>query len=213
MALRRTNSRLDLPSSSSPLMSSSTTTLPLPSHFFLSVSPRKPKHRTIYFALFVLIGLSTYIFFVARPALAFSQLTLRANSGSINGGGGSGRRLQIVFDTEELKQLPHSRVFRLPADYQSKLKASNAERPQVQLNESQELAAISSFLASLPQNVIPPSVDPSRPIDPELVLDFDTRGPRAADGVQEIVEDVWTRNPVILFSKVCPVVMMVSLNC
>jgi hypothetical protein len=105
------------------------------------------------------------------------------------------------LDTEELKQLPHSRVFRLPADYQSKLKTSNAERPQVQLDESQELAAVSSFLASLPQNVIPPSVDPSRPIDPQLVLDFDTRSPRAADGVQEIVEDVWTRNPVILFSK------------
>jgi hypothetical protein len=71
----------------------------------------------------------------------------------------------------------------------------------VQLNESQELAAVSSFLASLPQNVIPLSVDPSRPIDPQLVLDFDTRSPRAVDGVQEIVDDVWTRNPVILFSK------------
>lgn len=154
--------------------------------------------------LFVLIGLSTYIFFVARPTLAFSHLTLRADSGSINGGGDSGRRLKIVFNTEEQKQLPHSRLFRLPADYQWKLKPSTAERPQVQLNESQELAAVSSFLASLPQNVIPPFVDPSRPIDPQLVLDFDTRSPRAADGVQEIVEDVWTRNPVILFSKVRP---------
>jgi hypothetical protein len=64
------------------------------------------------------------------------------------------------------------------------------------------LAAVASFLASLPQNVIPPSVDPSRSIDPQLVLDFDTRGPRAADELRTIVEDVWTQNPVVLFTKV-----------
>jgi hypothetical protein len=72
----------------------------------------------------------------------------------------------------------------------------------VQLDQSQELAAVTSFLASLSQNVIPYSVDPSRPIDPQLVLDFDTRSPRAVDEVRKIVEDVWAQNPVVLFSKV-----------
>ena len=76
------------------------------------------------------------------------------------------------------------------------------ERPQIQLNQSEELAAVASFLASLPQNVIPPSIDPSRSIDPQLVLDFDTRSPRAADEMRTIVEDVWTQNPVILFTQV-----------
>ena len=66
---------------------------------------------------------------------------------------------------------------------------------------------MTSFLASLPQNAIPSFVDPSRPIDPQLVLDFDTRSPRAADEVRAIVEDVWTQNPVVLFAKVLFVIL------
>jgi glutaredoxin-related protein len=71
----------------------------------------------------------------------------------------------------------------------------------VQLTPAQELAAVSSFLASLPQNVIPLSVDPSNPVDPQLILDFDTTGPRASEEVQNMVDDVWLRNPVFLYSK------------
>lgn len=81
--------------------------------------------------------------------------------------------------------------------------SSNANRTKVELDHAQELAAVSSFLASLPQNVIPLSVDPWQPIDPQLVLDFDTESPRAAEEVQAMVDDVWTRNPVFLYSKVC----------
>jgi glutaredoxin-related protein len=76
-----------------------------------------------------------------------------------------------------------------------------SNQPQIQLTPEQELAAISSFLASLPANVIPPTVDPSRPIDPQLVLDFDTRSSRASEEVEVMVEDVWSRNPVMLYSK------------
>jgi hypothetical protein len=76
------------------------------------------------------------------------------------------------------------------------------QRQQVQLDEAQELAAVSSFLASLPQNVIPSHVDPKVSIDPQLVLDFDSRSARAADEVQSMTEDVWARFPVFLYSKV-----------
>lgn len=75
-------------------------------------------------------------------------------------------------------------------------------RPQITLNATQELAAVSSFIASLPQNMIPATVDPSLPIDPQLVLDFDTRGPHAEEELQAVMQDVWTRNPVMLYSKV-----------
>ena len=74
--------------------------------------------------------------------------------------------------------------------------------PQIQLTPPQELAAITSFLASLPQNVIPSSVDPAKPIDPSLVLDFDPSSPKAAEEVEEMMRDVWTRNPVVLYGKV-----------
>jgi len=79
--------------------------------------------------------------------------------------------------------------------------AASPAKPQLQLDRTQELAAVSSFLASLPQNVIPPTVDPSRPIDPQLVLDFDTRSPRAVDELKQVVDDVWAQNPVMLYSQ------------
>ncbi|KAL1741804.1 hypothetical protein HDZ31DRAFT_44606 [Schizophyllum fasciatum] len=69
------------------------------------------------------------------------------------------------------------------------------------LDAPQELAAVSSFLASLKSNSIPHFVDPSQPIDPELVLEFDTRSPRAQDELQVMVKDVWSQNPVFLYSK------------
>jgi hypothetical protein len=73
----------------------------------------------------------------------------------------------------------------------------------VELDPGQELAAVSSFLASLSQNVIPSYVDPWKPIDPQLVLDFDTGSPRATEELRAMVNDVWARNPVFLYSKVC----------
>jgi hypothetical protein len=57
-------------------------------------------------------------------------------------------------------------------------------------------------MAALPQNVIPSNIDPMQPIDPQLVLDFDTRGPQAEEEVIDIVTDVWISNPVVVFCKV-----------
>jgi glutaredoxin len=71
----------------------------------------------------------------------------------------------------------------------------------LRLDQAQELAAVSSFLASLPQNVIPSTVDPTKPIDPHVVLDFDTRSSRAAEEIRTMVDDVWSRNPVMLYCK------------
>jgi hypothetical protein len=69
------------------------------------------------------------------------------------------------------------------------------------LSPEQELGAVTAFMAALPQNVIPTDIDPTQPIDPQLVLDFDTRSPRAEEEVDNVVTDVWLRNPVVVFSK------------
>jgi len=191
MAHRRSDSRFSL-ASRTPSPMSSTFTLAAISSPLLAISyPRKSKmYRTIFLALFALIIVSTYIFFVARPALAHAPISLHADSS----GGGSGRRIT--------KDLPHSRLFQLPpSPHQKSPTAAASEKPRLQLDRSQELAAVSSFLASLPQNVIPSTIDPSRPIDPQLVLDFDTRGPRAVDELKQIVDDVWAQNPVMLYSQ------------
>ena len=130
--------------------------------------------RTTFLALFALLAISVYVlFFVAAPPSAVSE--------------------PLSADAFRLAALRH------------KTKAhseSYGNHPQITLDPAQELAAVSSFIISLPQNVLPSFVDPSRPIDPQLVLDFDTRGPNAAEEVQAVVSDVWTRSPVVLYSKV-----------
>jgi len=70
------------------------------------------------------------------------------------------------------------------------------------LSPEQELGALTAFMAALPQNVIPSNIDPSRPLDPQLVLDFDTRGPQAENEIDNVVAGAWMNNPVVLFSKV-----------
>jgi hypothetical protein len=154
-----------------PLPSPSLSMLP-----FAIVHPRKSVHRTI-FALFSLIALSLYIFCVAKPTFALSTpFALR----------------RTVYNVS-LRPPP------LPKHRKTHI--TNIVGPALQLNQSQELAAVTSFLASLPQNVIPFSVDPARAIDPQLVLDFDTRSQRASQELQVMVDDVWARNPVVLYSK------------
>jgi hypothetical protein len=141
--------------------------------------PWKSRHRTAFIALIALIALisvSTFIFFVAYP---LAPLALRRADDSRP-------RVPLLATSRRFKAAP-----------------SPPPKDQVHLNPDQELAAVSSFLASLPQNVIPPSVDPLQPIDPQLVLDFDTRSPRAKAEVQVMVDDVWARNPIVLYSKVC----------
>ncbi|KAH9858493.1 hypothetical protein C2E23DRAFT_717194 [Lenzites betulinus] len=167
---------------------------PIPNIATLPMSPRKPRTywlHTTFLALFVLVAVSVYVLLVSPPAL----------------------RPIAFLDAERVRPDDAARpsrwtpeAFRLAALRQRKPKAtpssSNIGRPQITLNQTQELAAVSSFIASLPQNVIPSSIDPSLPIDPQLVLDFDTRGPHAQEELQAVIHDVWARNPVMLYSKV-----------
>jgi len=74
-------------------------------------------------------------------------------------------------------------------------------RPDVSLTPEQELGALTAFMAALPQNVLPTDIDPNRPIDPQLVLDFDTRVPEAEEEIDDVVIDVWMGNPVVVFEK------------
>ncbi|KAI0663449.1 hypothetical protein C8Q70DRAFT_906716 [Cubamyces menziesii] len=158
------------------------------------LSSRKPRAywiRTTFLALFVLVAVSVYVLLVSPPALrpiAFLDVDhSRADEAA--------RPSRWTPEALRLAALKHRRPLT------STTLANNA-RPQISLNQTQELAAVSSFIASLPQNMIPSTVDPSQSIDPQLVLDFDTRGPRAEEELQAVVHDVWARNPVMLYSKV-----------
>ena len=72
----------------------------------------------------------------------------------------------------------------------------------LKLNPEEELAAVSSHLAALAQNVIPAHVDPSRMIDPQLVLDFDVAaGKRSEEELKVLVQQTWEHNPVVVYCK------------
>lgn len=168
---------------------------PIPNIAAFPMSQRKHRafwYRTTFLALFVLVLVSVYVLFVSQPSLRpISFLDVdRAHSEDPS------RSSRWTHEGLRLAALKH----RKPVTTQN---AANA-RPQITLNQTQELAAVSSFIASLPQNMIPSTVDPSQSIDPQLILDFDTRGPQADQELQAVINDVWTRNPVMLYSKVRP---------
>ena len=150
---------------------------------FVDSFARKSRQRSILVSLVALVALTTYIFiaditFLLPPPLRsphpppLDTFTLALES--------------MKTTKPGVHKFAHKQKVRRP----------------LKLNLDQELAAVTSFIASLPQNVLPPSVDPKLPIDPQLVLDFDTESPRAKDELRAMVEEVWSRNPVFLYAKV-----------
>jgi len=97
-----------------------------------------------------------------------------------------------------LPSKPGSTKFRKVQQY---LQPVPPPRLPLSLTPTEELAAVSAFIAALPYNVLPHSVDPSLPLDPQLVLDFDPRSESGRDELDQLVEQVWSRFPVILFTK------------
>ena len=82
--------------------------------------------------------------------------------------------------------------------------SSQGTSHSVVFTPEQELAALSYFITSLPSNALPQTVDPSQPIDPELIVDFDVR--RNRDEVMRelrvLEKNVWDMYPVIVYAKV-----------
>lgn len=158
----------------------------------ISLTTRKAKHiwqRSTYIALIALVLLSGYIIFVAHPSLAPISL---ADADHNQSRLASQRLSQLAYQASRLAALRHKRPT---------WTSTGESRPKVMLDPAQELAAICGFIGNLPQNVIPSYVDPSQPIDPEVVLDFDVRSPRAKEEVESLVSNTWAHYPVLLFSK------------
>ncbi|GJJ06323.1 hypothetical protein Clacol_000514 [Clathrus columnatus] len=95
-----------------------------------------------------------------------------------------------------------------PAPFYSSSGNSYTRRPskplrpiQVKLSNDQELAALIGFMAALPSNAIPDTINISQPLDPDLILGFDIRSSNAAGELKTLVEDTWARVPIVLLSK------------
>ena len=70
------------------------------------------------------------------------------------------------------------------------------------LEPQQELGVLVSFMVSVKANVLPSDIDPSKPLDPQLVVGFDTRADGAKEEVEALVEETWLNYPVVIFSQV-----------
>jgi len=153
-------------------------------HSFIS---RQWVQRTTFIALFSLFSVSVYILLL---------------NGSSN--------LQTVVIPPQIKS-PFQEAMRTIAPshgrpWRPTHKDIVASRPQVTLTQEEELAALSSFIISLPdQNILPPTVDPSKPIDPQLILDFDSRTDGADAELKRLVTATWENYPVVMFTKPSPV--------
>ncbi|KAJ6507274.1 hypothetical protein C8R47DRAFT_966912 [Mycena vitilis] len=145
------------------------------------LNPKRNRNRTGLLALLALIALCAFVI-CTRFTLSMSSEYLRQ-------------------PPVETVPAPDQQVFDLHKTHAAKKHKKLPSGPTISLTPEQELAAVSSFIISLPQNVIPLSVDPSLPVDPELVLDFDTRSTHAMEEVERVVADVWARNPVLLYGK------------
>lgn len=159
--------------------------LPSPASFAPRASKAVPylRRRTTLLAFFALISLCAYTVFIAPPSLQLAPVTSPNRNGRLR------------------NQLAYAAV-----QHPNPSAAHNVEPWTLTLTAKQELAALCSFLGALSSNALPLSVDPSEPLDPQLVLEFDFTK-RTEEDVREeidyIVSDVWERYPVIVFSKVC----------
>lgn len=145
--------------------------------------PRKPRMRATFLCLFSLIILTTHVCLFSSHGLSLGH-PLHPYRSKLN-------RIEESWR----KYAPNLPMIPRPAHLA-------LSRPDVSLSPEQELGALTAFMAALPQNVIPSNIDPSKPIDPQLVLDFDTRSPQAENEIDNLVIDVWLSNPVVLFAKV-----------
>jgi len=75
--------------------------------------------------------------------------------------------------------------------------------PALKLTPAEELGAVVAYLTSIGANArISPSIDPSKPLDAELILGFNARSSRASAEVAELVRETWQINPVVMFGEV-----------
>ncbi|ORY27169.1 hypothetical protein BCR39DRAFT_538708 [Naematelia encephala] len=68
-------------------------------------------------------------------------------------------------------------------------------------SHSEELAALISFVTSTTANALPHDMDPTRPLDPHVVLDFDPSRPDAREDLELLQAEINIIYPVVLLGK------------
>lgn len=150
----------------------------------MTAMSRRPRPRTTFVILLLLSALSFYIIFTTS-ALSSTHLIHPPED--------------IIPESADVPT-NLSKAAWLKAKVNKKL--FKGTRPPLVLTPAEELAALTHFVVALPQNVLPSDVDGSKPLDPQLILDFDIRGGRKArEELQVVRNQVWEENPVVIYAK------------
>lgn len=119
---------------------------------------------------------------------------LRAQDGAVAADGHRHASDDVVLETD------------LAANYegeneqQDDLIAENSIVDTLILTPRDELVGLISFLTSTSASALP-RIDPSKPLDPQLILDFDHTKPTARQDMRQLESDMMALFPVILFGR------------
>ena len=188
------------------VLSTTTTLLPLTGNSRKPVQFSRLHSRTTLFALCTLCALAVFIIFrpsIAQPptiaVLSRPKAAFVVSPDAAVPDGGAAQAQVVPEAAADEAAAPRSRIMGRP--HRAPAQPPKTAPPALVLTPEEELAAVSAFLAALPSNTIPRSVDPSKPIDPQLVLDFNVRGPSARKELDQTVKETWARYPVMAFAK------------
>ncbi|KAJ1304761.1 hypothetical protein OPQ81_005899 [Rhizoctonia solani] len=150
---------------------------------FLSSLSRK--HQRLSAALLLLLSLAAFFSFIfgaqhdSSSFIAYQRATRRQPTASY----------------------PLSRAFKETNQAIPQRKEVATAEP-LHLTPAMELGALVAFLTDrAAQNALPSTVDPQQQIPADVMLDFDTRSDFAQLEVDDLVQDTWMRNPIVIFSK------------
>ncbi|KAF8678449.1 hypothetical protein RHS04_05265 [Rhizoctonia solani] len=167
-----------LPSQSKPRLTSSATSL---------VSSLSKKHQRLSAVLLLFLSFAAFFSFLfgaqhdSKAFIAYQRATGRQPTASY----------------------PLSRAFKETNRAVTPQQKSTASAEPLNLTPAMELGALVAFLTDrAAENALPLTIDPQQQIPADVMLDFDTRSDFAQLEVDDLVQDTWMRNPVVIFSKV-----------
>ncbi|KAL5513632.1 hypothetical protein ACEPAH_4031 [Sanghuangporus vaninii] len=175
---------------------------PTSSSSYLASLPRRAhasvRRRATFLALLALIALCTWTLFTS--SLGDAQSHARPYSQGVMRNWKDWRNQAQNREGDERARLLSSASFRSVANSPA-MHTVSTELSSLELSPEDELAALTAFIAALPWNALPSHVDPSRPLDPTIILDFDPSHRRARDELVALRRETWQLNPVVLFGK------------
>ncbi|CAE6499218.1 unnamed protein product [Rhizoctonia solani] len=166
-----------LPSQAKPRLTATSTS-------FLSSLSRK--HQRLSAALLLFLSLAAFFSFIfggqhdASSFIAYQRATR----------------------SQPTPSYPLSRAFKETNQVTPQRKEVSIAEP-LNLTPAMELGALVAFLTDrAAENALPLTIDPQQQIPADVMLDFDTRSDFAQLEVDDLVQDTWMRNPIVIFSKV-----------